>query len=86
MNVAHLHEREAERVPAAPQQSLTLCHRFVIQSNAIYLGSRERETLEIRTGPSALRQCTVVFLIFLQGPCVMRIYLLPHRTSVNTCR
>lgn len=41
-NVAHLHEREAERVPAAPQQSLTLRHRFVIQSNAIYLGRRKR--------------------------------------------
>lgn len=41
--MVHLHERQAKRVPAVPQQSLTLCHGFVIQSNAVDLQqSRER--------------------------------------------
>lgn len=28
------------------------------------------ETMEIRTGPSTLKQCTLVFLIFLSGALV----------------
>lgn len=43
LKYTHLHEGEAERVPAAPQQSLTLGQRFVIQSYSIYLG---RENIE----------------------------------------
>lgn len=41
-SLTHLHERQAERVPAASQQSLALCHRLVIKSNTVYLGSRKR--------------------------------------------
>ncbi len=42
----HLHEGESERVPAAPQQSLTFTQRFVIQSDPIYLG-REKFRLAL---------------------------------------
>ena len=34
---AHLHERDAEGVTTAPQQSFTVRERLVIHSDAIYL-------------------------------------------------
>ena len=45
MTTTHLHQREAERVVAVPQQRLALCQRLVVQSDAVDLGRKHETTI-----------------------------------------
>jgi hypothetical protein len=41
--MTHLHQREAERIVAVPQQRLAFCQRLVVQSDAVDLARNTKQ-------------------------------------------